>query len=244
MKNNDNIKQMNLVQITVYHLLPGVLILLLAILFAAPGLGFGLPILLAIIIAAAISLTLVPLSIITLTARRQGLKFKDMIPYAKKTPVGKFLLCVVPCFLIGILVFGVFSGFEYSMWNDSFSFMPDWLRLDKYVMEDWSISLIQLTAIANFIVVGLYGPFMEEVYFRGFLLPRMNILGKSAPLVNAALFSIYHLFSPWELISRVLGCAPFAYAVWHKKDIRISIAVHCSMNLIGCVIMLINAFHI
>jgi membrane protease YdiL (CAAX protease family) len=83
---------------------------------------------------------------------------------------------------------------------------------------------------------------MEEVYFRGFLLPRMNKLGKSAPLVNAALFSIYHLFSPWELISRVFGCAPFAYAVWHTKDIRISIAVHCSMNMIGCVIMLVTVF--
>ena len=239
---NINIKQMNLAQIIAYHLLPGVLILLLAIPLSNPNWGLGLPVLLAIIIAAVISLTLVPISVIALAAKRQELKFKDMIPYTQKTPIGKLLLYAVPCFLFGVLVFGVFSGFEYSFWNDSFSFMPTWLRLDKYVMEDWGVGILRLTAIANFIVVGLCGPFMEELYFRGFLLPRMDRLGKAAPLVNAALFSIYHLFSPWELISRVFGCAPFAYAVWHKRDLRISIAVHCSMNMIGCVIMLVTVF--
>jgi membrane protease YdiL (CAAX protease family) len=238
MKNNENIKQMNLIQIILYHLVPGILILLLAILFSNPDWGFGLPILLAIIVAATIGLIPVQLLIIALTAKRQRLRFKDMLPYTQKTPIGKFMLWAVPCFLFALLIFGFFSNIEYSLW-EGFIFMPDWLRLDKYTMDAWSIGILRVTAVTNFLVVGFFGPIVEEVYFRGFLLPRMNKLGKSAPLVNAALFSIYHFFSPWELITRVLGGAPFAYAVWHKKDIRISIAVHCSLNLIGCVSMMI-----
>jgi uncharacterized protein len=35
---------------------------------------------------------------------------------------------------------------------------------------------------------GLAFPILEEVYFRGFLLPRMSYLGALAPAVSALLF--------------------------------------------------------
>ena len=241
-QNKNIIRQMNLAQIIFYHFLPGISILLLSIVFANPDWGFGLPILLAIIIAASLSLTLVALLIIVLTAKRQKLRFKDMIPYRQKTPFKKLLLWVVACFIVGVLVFGGLSSVEYALWGDAFSFMPAWLRLDRYVTEDWDLGILRITAFANLIVIGLVGPTMEEVYFRGFLLPRMETLGKAAPLINATLFSVYHFFSPWELITRILACAPFAYAVWYKKDLRISIAVHCSMNMIGGITTLIAVF--
>ena len=241
MNNNENIKQMSIPQIILYHLLPGVPILLLAIVFANPDWGFGLPALLSVLLGAAVGLIPVQLMIIKLTARRQGMKFRDAFPFIEKTPVRKFLLWAAPCFVLGILAFGLFSDIEYVLWRN-FTVMPDWLRLDKYAMEDWGVGILRVTAVVNLVINGLLGSFTEEVYFRGFLLPRMNKLGKSAPLVNAALFSIYHLFSPWEVITRVLGCAPFAYAVWIKKDMRISMAVHCSMNMIGSIAMVVAVF--
>jgi len=241
MKNNESIKQMNLLQIILYHLLPGVPILLLAILFANPNWGFGLPALLSVLLGAAIGLIPVQLLTIMLTARRQGMKFKDAFPFIEKTPIGKLLLWAAACFLLGILAFGLFSDVEYLLWRN-FTLMPDWLRLDKYTTDDLGAGILRVTAVVNLLINGLLGSFTEEVYFRGFLLPRMNKLGKFAPLINAALFSIYHLFSPWEVITRILGCAPFSYAVWYKKDMRISMAVHCSMNLIGCIGMMIAVF--
>jgi len=243
MKNDERIKQMNLLQIILYHLLPGVPILLLAILFANPNWGFGFPALLSVLLGAAFGLIPVQLLTITLTARRQGTKFKDAFPFTERTAIGKLLLWAVPCFLLGILAFGLFSGVEYLLWQD-FTLMPDWLRLDKYTMDGLGVGLLRVTAVVNLAINGLLGSFTEEVYFRGFLLPRMNKLGKFAPLINAALFSVYHLFSPWEVITRILGCAPFAYAVWYKKDMRISMVVHCSMNLIGCIGMMIAVFQL
>ena len=95
-----------------------------------------------------------------------------------------------------------------------------------------------LTIVMSFLFNGLLGPFTEEIYFRGFLLPRMNKLGKAAPFVNVALFSLYHFFTPWENISRILALTPIAYIVWYKKDIRIAIWFHCTLNLLSCVGML------
>jgi membrane protease YdiL (CAAX protease family) len=58
------------------------------------------------------------------------------------------------------------------------------------------------------------GPFVEELYFRGYLLPPMSQMGKRAPFVNSVLFSLYHFWSLWSLLTRVVGVTPLAYAVW------------------------------
>ena len=53
----------------------------------------------------------------------------------------------------------------------------------------------------------LRGPIVEELYFRGYLLPRMEWMGRWAPLVNVSLFSLYHFWSPWQILGRILGLA-------------------------------------
>jgi membrane protease YdiL (CAAX protease family) len=107
------------------------------------------------------------------------------------------------------------SGIERPLWT-IFEWFPDWFNIDKYDPATTERSLLHLTIALSFIFNGLLGPLTEELYFRGFLLPRMNRLGKAAPLVNAVLFSLYHLFSPWESGTRVLAMLPYVYMVWYK----------------------------
>ena len=109
----------------------------------------------------------------------------------------------------------------------------DRVSLDS--LDNASRGMAWLTVILGIIFNGLLGPFVEELYFRGFLLPRMNLLGKFAPLVNAVFFSIYHFFSPWENITRIIALTPLVYTVWHKKNIRIGIFVHCGMNTLSMI---------
>lgn len=85
---------------------------------------------------------------------------------------------------------------------------------------------------------GLLGPFVEELYFRGFLLPRMERLGKLAPVVNTVLFSLYHFFTPWENITRILAILPFVSVVYYKKNIRIGMVVHLSLNTFSMIAMI------
>ena len=89
----------------------------------------------------------------------------------------------------------------------------------------WVVTLI-VYAVMNVLV----GPFVEELYFRGYLLPRMSQMGRRAPLVNSVLFSLYHFWSPWSLLTRVVGVTPLAYAVWWKRNIYLGMAVHMLLN--------------
>lgn len=69
----------------------------------------------------------------------------------------------------------------------------------------------------------------------------MNRLGKAAPLVNVVLFSIYHFFTPWQNITRIVALTPMVYGVWYNKNIRIGIIVHIAVNVGSMVMMAIAA---
>ena len=85
--------------------------------------------------------------------------------------------------------------------------------------------------------MGWLGPIVEELYFRGYLLPRMEWMGRWAPLVNVSLFSLYHFWSPWQMLGRILALAPTVYAVRWKENIYLGMVVHCTLNTLGIVLV-------
>ena len=242
MDSKSEIKQFNVSQIILYHLLPGIPILLIAMLCASPTWGFGLPMLLSLMISIMLGLIPTQMIILTFAARRDGIKIKDILGNTEKMPVSKTIFWAIPSVIIAVVVFATVSSIEEPLWT-IFNWVPDWFRASLDSLDNASRGIVWLTAILGIIFNGLLGPFVEELYFRGFLLPRMNLLRKLAPLVNTVLFSMYHLFSPWENITRILADTPFVYTVWYKKNIRIGIYVHCGMNtlsMIGVAVVLLS----
>jgi membrane protease YdiL (CAAX protease family) len=79
---------------------------------------------------------------------------------------------------------------------------------------------------------------VEELYFRGYLLPRISRFGAWAPLINMVLFSLYHFFTPWQNLGRIVGLLPMVYTVWWKRSIYVSIAVHVLGNVSVMVLLL------
>ena len=80
------------------------------------------------------------------------------------------------------------------------------------------------------------------MYFRGFLLPRLSSLKGWAPLVNVLLFSLYHFFSPWQNLARIIGFVPMVYVAWWKRNIYLGMIVHCVGNTVGALGMLALVF--
>ena len=80
---------------------------------------------------------------------------------------------------------------------------------------------------------GFIAPVVEELYFRGFLLPRMEHLGWMAPVVNSLLFAVYHFYFPENVPGIFLAFLLISYVVWLKKDWRIGAIVHSLSNLMG-----------
>ena len=233
----------SLPQIFLYHLLPGVPILLFTILFAHPTIGFGLPILLSLMLAVLFGLIPTEMGILLFTAKRQGKKIKEMISFREKMPAFKTILWALPCIVFGLIIFIFLAKIEHPVWT-IFNRVPEWFRIDRFNAGSVEKSLMILIIVLDLILNGICGPLVEELYFRGFLLPRMGKLGKAAPFVNTVLFSLYHFFSPWENISRILAMTPYIFIVWYKKNIRIGMVVHCTMNVLGAISLIVTVMNI
>ena len=237
-RNNNDIKQFGIGAIVAYHLLPGVPILLLTILFANPVCGFRLSIFLAVMLAVLLGLILVQLGILGIFARKQEVKIRDIISFRSKMSLGKTLMWSVPLLIFCVATFTLLASVEHPLWT-LFDWVPEWFRPNRLDLGNVSKGMTWLMLILGFLLNGIFGPYVEELYFRGFLLPRMNRLGKAAPVVNVTLFSIYHFFTPWENITRIVALIPMVYSVWYNKNIRIGIIVHIALNVGSMVMMAI-----
>jgi membrane protease YdiL (CAAX protease family) len=87
--------------------------------------------------------------------------------------------------------------------------------LDEYFVDNlnqYSPAFLRVIGVLFALSITLGGA-VEELYFRGYLLPRMESLGIWAPITNVVLFSLYHFWSPWENIVRLLALTPWVFAV-------------------------------
>ena len=117
-----------------------------------------------------------------------------------------------------------------------FAGWPHWLDLSALSQNParypasilWTI--VALSAVLNVAV-----PVTEELYFRSFLLPRLPVAAKWAPLLSSVLFSLYHFWLPWDFLGRIITLLPVVYAVQWKRSVYLSILVHCLLNLLGTI---------
>jgi membrane protease YdiL (CAAX protease family) len=118
----------------------------------------------------------------------------------------------------------VLAPLDTAIYKALFAWMP------AGSLSGYSESVVVTTFAVSIVFVGLVGPAVEELYFRGFLLPRMAHLGTKAPILNAVLFSLYHFWTPWQFFSLIGFFLPTIWVTWRTKDLRVSLWVHCLAN--------------
>jgi CAAX protease family protein len=96
---------------------------------------------------------------------------------------------------------------------------------------------------ALLVVVALLAPWVEELFFRGLLLPRMRTaVGRGDWVLYGALFAGYHLHQPWSIPSSLFdGIFAQAYPTRRFQSIWIAVVVHTvpSFLIIGVVLSLV-----
>jgi|1186.fasta_scaffold106874_1 membrane protease YdiL (CAAX protease family) len=96
------------------------------------------------------------------------------------------------------------------------------------------------TAVLLLLGTVVVAPIVEEVYFRGYLLPRMpRRLAAGGPLVGATLFACYHLQTPWLTPARILAITPLAYIAVRTRDLRIGMIAHVVLNAVDLVVLVL-----
>jgi hypothetical protein len=236
-------EQMPLGRSILLHLLPGALISAFYFLATPYVQRAGYPPLAALLLG--ILLVLIPFELgwmLILGLRRNGrLSLQGIVLYRQPLPWWNYAL-LVPAFLIwGALCFILLNpieGLQASAW---FSWMPSWSlpASPQSQFAGFSPDALSLTLIAGLALNGVAGPIVEELYFRGYLLPRLSRFGSfGSALLNTILFSLYHFFTPWGNLTRIAAMLPLAYTVARKRNLYLSLWTHVALNTIG---MLLSA---
>lgn len=233
-----NIEQHSITKSITLHLLPGILVLLFFIIVAPLFERNGIPSMNALLIAIAVVLIPFELGYLLYQGKKKNgkISLKGIVLYRKPVRVWQYIVISLPCIVWAILLLTIVTQpIDKYLIDKVFFWLPEWFNMTNFVnnIEQYSQSSLLLAGVLGFIFNGIAGPVVEELYFRGYLLPRISRLKGWAPLVNVVLFSIYHFFTPWQNPARIIALLPMVYSVWLKKNIYIGIIVHCIINMIS-----------
>lgn len=146
------------------------------------------------------------------------------------------LLWVVAILISTAIVFGLFEPITNKLESlVSFDLLAPLSKASS------NAEYVRLVLVLNVLLTGIAVPITEELYFRGYLLPRMPvILGRGGPACHSLLFAIYHFDTPWMIPVRTIGLLPLIYTALHTQSTRPGIFAHCLVNLADFVVTISN----
>jgi len=235
------VEQYSLGQFILLHLLPGGIATAVYVLAVPFFTGLGYPSITALYLPMILAVILVELGYLFYQGQKKNgaLSLDRIVNYREHVPWSMYIAFPLLILIWGILVTALISPIDNLLLDRVFAWLPDWYALRNLldIKTMYSRDAILFTAVCALILNGLVGPIVEELYFRGNLLPRLSRFGHWAPVINVALFSLYHLWTPWMFFSRLILLIPMAYIVKWKQNIYIGMIAHCLLNLIGTAVL-------
>ena len=228
-------------QSVLLHLLPGTIATAIYVFSVPVFTRLGYPSITALYLPMILVVILMELGYLLYCAQKKNgsLSLRGVVDFRQPVPWWMYIAFPLLILVWGILVTGLVSPIDNLFLNRLFGWLPDWYALRNLlqIKEVYSRAAILVTAGGALILNGIVGPIVEELYFRGHLLPRLSRFGRWAPLLNVLLFSLYHLWTPWMFLSRDVLLVPLVYLVWWRRNIYIGIIAHCLLNLIGTIVL-------
>jgi membrane protease YdiL (CAAX protease family) len=218
-------------QSVILHLLPGILVGCFYLLARQPVVNLGYPSVIALILAYAFILIPIELGYLLYQGKRKTGRFtlQAIISYRNPIPWWQYLVWVLIIFIATGAMVTLLKPFDVFLQERLFFWMPD---INYGLDGNYSRNTLIVTYSMVFIFIAVLTPLVEELYFRGYLLPRMK--GKYAPLFHSFLFAAQHVLEPWMIITRTLGFLPILFGV-KKKNIYVGIIVHILCNMVNVI---------
>jgi uncharacterized protein len=233
----DQIEKHSAAQSVILHLLPGILVGCFYFLARQPVAHMGYPSIFALLLAFAFILIPFELGYLYFQGKKKTGRFtlQGIISYRKPIPWWQYL--VWPILIVPVIgaIFRLFSPMDAFLQERLFFWMPDL----NYGLDGYYSRTILIVTYSMFLLFSVFlAPLVEELYFRGYLLPRMK--GRYAALFHSFLFAAVHVFTPWMIITRTLGLLPLVFGV-KKKNIYLGIIVHIlgnSLDLVTAIVFI------
>jgi membrane protease YdiL (CAAX protease family) len=216
------------------HLLPGLLIGLAYFALRPLFYQWGYPSIMALMSAVVLILVPVELGYLFYQGKQKHGQFslQGIVCYRTPIPVWQYFIWVPILFILVGIIFTLLKPVDNFLQNTLFAWIP---TMESGLEGGFSKNALIVTYVMVAVFGAIVGPTVEEFYFRGYLLPRMQYAGKWAPLLHSFLFAVYHVFTPWMIITRTVGMLPLVYAV-QRRNLYISIIVHILVNFIDVIV--------
>lgn len=219
------------------HLVPGALVIAAYLFLAEPFVtAIHYPVFFAWAIALVIVLVPVLAGLLWLGHARNGrMSLRGVLAYTGR-PISRGRIIALVAGLIGWMT--VVSLALTPLDNLMFDTFFTWIPFEgaggsaTTYLDGYSHSSVVATMLISLPLTGFSLPLIEELYFRGFLLPRLAHLRWKAPVLNTVLFSVYHFWAPWTVVSKLVFLFPAVWLVWRKRDLRVSIGMHTGTTLL------------
>jgi membrane protease YdiL (CAAX protease family) len=221
-------------------LLPGTLTLLALLAVTPPLVRAGWPRTMGYQVAVGLVGIPVMLGVMARFARREAGRADPLavVRFRERPPFWVYLAVVVPMLAWAFGLLFANGPLREYLAREVFGWLPPHLLPDWEPPAPPDRALLLVALVLQLLVDGLAAPVAEELYFRGFLLPRLGYLGVWAPLVNTALFTVHHWWQPYNWAQIFLVMLPLVYLVWWRRSVWLSVAMHCAGNSIGALIAL------
>jgi len=225
-------KQYSFSKSIVLHLLPGALGTLAYVFLAPIFLDNGYPSALALFIA--LGIFTLPFELGYLFLQRGNAENQPVIELRETLPKWQYIIFPLGMVIWGFLASGALSLLDVSIMKAWFNWLPDWFfGLDAEHLKVYSRETLMTTFWIGLVINGFVAPIVEEFYFRGHLLPRLSGPRNWLPFINISLFSIYHFWTPWQILSRIVWLYPWVHVTWRKQNIYLMMITHCAANTLG-----------
>lgn len=216
-----------------YHFYPGIAILVSYILISKYLVDLGYPGLSGLLFVELFVLAPIGIAHLVWHGKRLNgkLSFKNVIAYTNKLSVGQYVKWTLIGLLACVVIYAPLYPLGLFLKESVFGWLPEWYFDPGYGTSN--MDLIANVFLAGVFIDGIVGPVVEELFFRGYLLPRMAFLKKWAPIVNGLLFGLYHFWQPHNYFAIIAVGIIISYIVWKKRNVYLGILIHCILNILG-----------
>ena len=225
------------------HIIPGILTTFALVMFKPLVDLTGFPPLLAFLIA----VLLIDIPVMVGVMLNEGKKIngqfsiEGVVLYRAKVSWKTFALVFIGAFVVLYLIIMLATPLSSILADALFSWLPEWFFFDDAAQyEGYAKNILILAFTLQLAITGVILPWVEELYFRGYLLPRISRYGGWAPLIGGLLFGLYHGWQLFGWVGVSLLGAGLGYVVWWKKDLRLGISLHVVANALVRFVLLMS----
>ena len=227
-----------------YSVIPGILIAVAFAILTTVVRNLGYPPLLAFLLAALFIGLPVELGIMLYLGKKENNRFTldGIVLYREAIPLWQYIVIMAVVLVITFGIITLLLPVEAAVADRLFGWLPAWMFMDdpdQYAGYNQS-ALVVIFALAV-IVRGIAIPVVEELYFRGFLLPRISRFKVWAPVIGGLFFALYHVWQPMAFITVFFTGVILGALVQWKRNVYLSAILHTLANTFnaGMALMLV-----